>query len=100
MTAFNQVLNAEQEAEQSIKAATEEVAATVAEARAERQTRLKNEAEKLREIKEKTLSDHKLHIDEAVKKIQTDVATQVAAIEQRFISHKTELKSSLMQSFK
>lgn len=99
MTAFNKVLTAEQEAEKTIAAAKEEVAEAIAAARKEQKTRLESEGQKLKEAAETELAKHKAHVGELVQKIETDVTNQVTATEQKFVTHKDDLKAVLKQSF-
>lgn len=99
MTAFNEVLTAEQEAERSINAAKEEMVAAVAAAHTEHRTRMETETVKLNEAEQAAIAAHQVQVNGLVKKINDEVSTQVSAVKQRFVSHKAELISAIKQSF-
>lgn len=99
MTAFKEVLAAEQEAEQAINTAKKEAVANVAAARTNRQLKIETEESKLREAEEASIVAHKAHIAKLVEQIQSEVQVKITALENRFSTHKADLKSTLTKSF-
>lgn len=99
MTAFNEVLTTEQEAEQAIVTAKEEVAKATLAARAESKTRLVEATKNLQESEVAILAKKQIEIDGLVEKIHTTVKSRVDSVKQQFASHKVELKETLTKNF-
>lgn len=99
MTAFDDILKAEQEAEKSIATAKEEVAEAIVKARGERKTKIETETARLKEVEESALNKHQGHISDLTSKIEKEVEVQVASVENKFESHKVELRKTLKNKF-
>lgn len=99
MTALNDVLKAEQEADEVIETSKKEVEAMIASARTEQQTRLESEKNKLQEFGVIETKTQQVHVDEQVKKIIAETENQVISTEKRFLSKKDSIKSALMERF-
>ena len=100
MTALNDVLKVEKEADEAIETSKKEAEAAVMAAHTEQRSRLDAERLKLQESGEVETKNQQAHIDELVKKIVADTETQVVAIEQRFSNKKESVKAALMQHFR
>jgi vacuolar-type H+-ATPase subunit H len=99
MTAFNEVMTAEQEAEQAIQTAKEAALAAVAEAEEAKRVRLvKVEAELTSVAQAETLKQQG-EIEDAGKKITDAAEATVAAVRQRFTSRKAEAVKILKGRF-
>jgi len=99
MTAFEDILTAEDEALKSIETAREEVASAVFEARAERKTRIDSEALGLKEVEDKEMSSHQTHIKVKTDKIQSEVDIKILAVEKEFGEHSASLTKEIKSSF-
>lgn len=99
MTAFEEILTAEQEAEKSIATAKEDMAEAVSLARRERKNRIDAETTKLNETEKKSLDTHESYISGITKKIQKEVCAQVSEVEAKFTTHETDLKTTLKKKF-
>lgn len=99
MTAFNEVLTAEQEAEQAIVTAKEEAAKVTLAARAEAKNRLAAETKKLEEQESTAVLNQEKKIADLVEKIHSTVKSRVEAVKKQFSLHKTELKETLTKNF-
>lgn len=99
MTAFNEVLVAEQEAEQAINTAKNDAVATVAAARTNHQSEIDSVSIKLQDLEKTELISHQGHVAGLIEKIKSDVQEEVVALEKRFATHKDELKSKIAKSF-
>lgn len=99
MTAFNEILTTEQEAQKSIETATSEVAIAIDQAHANGKTRIQTESASLQEAEKKQLASHKSSIAELTKKIDEEVAGNVSATEKRFETHTAELTTELKKRF-
>jgi vacuolar-type H+-ATPase subunit H len=99
MTAFDEILTTEQEAEKSIAIAKEEVATSISSARAERQTRVNDEVAKLKEAEKTALNEHESQVAKKTAEIQKGVDTQVADVEQKFAAHASDLKVTIKKKF-
>lgn len=99
MTAFNEVLIAEQEAEQSIEAATKEAAAAVTKAKTDRDTVLATTEQTLQEEAIAATAATQTALDAKVQKIKAVAAAEVTVIQQQFSAQQTELKTLLTQRF-
>lgn len=97
MTALNEVLQAEQAAEQLIETAKKDAEAAVAAAKTEQQERLAAERTQLQVAEAADAAAQQARIDEMVQKILTDTDAQVAAIEQQFASKKNTVKELLIE---
>lgn len=98
MTAFNEVLTTEQEAEQAIVSAKEEVAKTILAAKAEAKTKIEAVKQELAETEKTTLAKKQTEIDGLVEKIHGTVKSRVDAVTEQFKTHQTDLKSTLTNS--
>jgi vacuolar-type H+-ATPase subunit H len=99
MTVFNDVLIAEQEAEQSINAAKEEAVAAVADAQVNHKLRLETEVLKSEEVEKVSLVSQQEQITNLIADIQSDVRVKIVALEDRFVTHKADLQSIIVKSF-
>ncbi len=99
MTAFKEVMAAEQEAEQAIAQAKNEVEAAVAQARTAGKEHREAEQAALEAAAVKALQDREAEVADMVKKIESDTDIQVAAITQRFGGKRSELQRVLLQHF-
>jgi len=99
MTAFEDILTAEQEAEKSKNTAKDEMAAAIAKAKDEKKSRLEEERAKLKEVEKNALDTHKRKVDEKTQQIEKEVAVAVATIEKKFESHKKDLVETLKNKF-
>lgn len=92
-------MTAEQEADRAIATAKEEVTTAVHTAEADRRTRIATTESELKEAEQIELIKYERQVADKVKKITDDAEAQVAAIKQRFASHKVELTSLLKERF-
>lgn len=99
MTAFEDILTAEQEAEKSIITAKEEVAEAIAKAKDDKKVRLEEETVKLKEVEKKALDTHRESVKEKTQQIEKEVAVAVTAIEKKFESKKKDLVETLKNKF-
>jgi vacuolar-type H+-ATPase subunit H len=99
MTAFDEVILAEDEAAQAIAVANEETAAAVVAAQTDRQSRLEAEAQRSRQAEQAALAKHQVEIDTQVANIQADTIAKVEAIAEQFATRKSDLKAFLKKSF-
>ena len=99
MTAFDDILKAEKEAEESIATAKKEVEEAITVAKKERGTKIAAETVKLDEAEKTALQAHQAQIDEKIQHIQKEVAVEVAAIEKKFESQKADWKATLKKKF-
>lgn len=99
MTALNDVLKVEKEADEAIETSKKEVEVLVVNAREEQRSRLEAERLKLQESGEAETKRQQAHVDELVKKIVVDTETQVEGIEKRFSNKKESVKTALMKHF-
>lgn len=99
MTAFSEVMTAEKEADATVVAAREEVAAAIEVAESDRRTRIVATESELKEAEQAELTKHERRIADMVQKIADDAEAQVIAIKQRFTSRKAELTNLLKERF-
>jgi len=99
MTALDEVLTAEKEAEQTVAKANKDAAVALQNARVEQQTSLETEEKRLAEAAIEAAAAEEVRVTELAKKITAEVSDQVVAIEKRFVSKKDDLKSAIMQKF-
>lgn len=90
---------AEEMADQAIATAKEEVAAALQAAETDRKTRLTTAEAALKEEEYAEQIKHEREVADAIKKIEKNTEAQVAAITQRFITHKAELSALLKERF-
>lgn len=98
MTAFNEILIAEQEAEQAILSAKEEAAKVTLAAKAEAKARLAAETKKLEDLEVASIQNQEKHIAGLVEKIHSTVKSRVDSVKMQFASHKAELKATLTKN--
>ena len=99
MTAFNEVLTAEQEAVKTINTAQEVAVAATVQARTDHRSNVEAEVVKLQQAEDTALATNQVKVDAMVKKIETDVNSEVSAAEKRFGANQAELKSLIKKSF-
>jgi vacuolar-type H+-ATPase subunit H len=99
MSAFNEVMTAEQEADKAIATAKEEVTAAIHTAESDGRNRLVTAEAEIKRSEQEERERHEQRIVEMVKKITGDAEAQVAAIKQRFTTQKTELTAFLKDHF-
>jgi vacuolar-type H+-ATPase subunit H len=90
-TALDAVLEAEQNAAQTIQAAKDEAAETVAAARTEQRTTLAAEEKRLQEAAETALAIHQKQIDAEVDQIRQETDANVSHVEAAFSKQKDAL---------
>ncbi|MCA9355506.1 hypothetical protein KC865_03070 [Candidatus Kaiserbacteria bacterium] len=98
MTAFNEVLTAEEEAEKLISVTKEETEEAVSVARQERQKRLEAEKTRLAELEKSILDSHESVTKKATVDIESGVKDQINVVKQRFDAKKSTLKTIVKQS--
>ncbi|NCN12071.1 hypothetical protein GW937_01995 [Candidatus Kaiserbacteria bacterium] len=99
MTAFNEVMTAEQKADNAILLAKEEATAAVASAIENRRITLESTETELKKIEQQELGKHSQHIEDLLEKISADATAQVMAMRQRFETHKAALLALLKEEF-
>lgn len=99
MSAFNEVMAVEREAEQAIVTAKEGVAAALHAAESDRRNRMVATENELKEQEQTEFAKHAAAVQNTVRKIKSDADAEVVAIKQRFATHKNELITYLTERF-
>ena len=99
MNALDEVLKAEQEAEQVIKASEEKAVLLIQKAETDQQTHLDSEERRLEDFAKSTLSSDEIRVAELAKKIMVEAETKVSIIEKNFAGKKEDLKTKVKQRF-
>jgi vacuolar-type H+-ATPase subunit H len=99
MSAFNEVMAVEQEAEQAIVTAKEGVVAALHAAEADRRARLTAVENELKTQEQTELAKHAAEVLDTARKIKSDADAEVVAITQRFVARKDELIAYLTGRF-
>ena len=99
MTALNDVLKAEQQADEMIETANKEAEATVVSAREEQKNRLDSEKNSLEEAEAEATKTKQTEIDGLVNKVISSTESQVTAIEKQFSEKKEAVKTALLSKF-
>ncbi|MCD5381149.1 MAG: hypothetical protein LR008_01075 [Candidatus Pacebacteria bacterium] len=100
MTALDEVLKAEQEAETGIETAKAEAAASVTAAREEKSLRLESEGKKLDEAGKAALKEYEKHVADMTGKIDVETTDNVTAVKKKFADSKEEVLKVIKQNFK
>ena len=99
MTAFKEVMVAEQEAEQAIATAHHEVQTSIEQARNDSRSRVESEKTILQAEAVKARHEKEVEVAGAVKKIASDTEAHATAIAQRFTQKRVELQAMVLQRF-
>ncbi|MBP6881410.1 MAG: hypothetical protein KBC35_02185 [Candidatus Pacebacteria bacterium] len=99
MSAFNEVMAVEREAEQAIVAAKEGVANALHAAEADRRARTVATENELKAQEQTEFAKHAVAVENTVRKIKSDADAEIVAIKQRFDTHKNELTVYLTERF-
>ena len=99
MTALDEILLAEQEAESAITAAGAKAEAAVSAMKNDHHTRLEEESVRLKEVETKALSEKEKQVAEMIKKIEVTTADQVASLEGKFADKQTTLIAGVKKKF-
>ena len=99
MTAFDDILRTETEAEATLAAAHDEVASAIAAAETEKSVSVAAAEQRLREEETKALEQTSAAVAEQVAKIQADSEVEVAAVRERFVAAKPQLMAKLKATF-
>ncbi len=100
MTALDEVLLAEQEAESAITAAEAKAEAAISAMKNDHQTRLEEELIKLKEAEAKALTEQEKIVSGLVGKIEAETAEQVDTLEKQFAEKQTTLLTEVKKNFK
>lgn len=100
MTALDEVLKAEKEAETGIETATTEAETSVATAREEHNSRLEAETRKLDEAGKAALIEYEKHVSDMTGKIEAKTVDNVTAVQKKFVDSKDEVLKVIKQNFK
>lgn len=99
MTALNDVLKAEQQADERIEVAKKEGEKTLAAAQVRQQEVLATEKAGLEKQASEAEEVHRVRIGEQVKKIQAETEAQVLVTKKRFADKRGAIKTLLLQRF-
>jgi len=99
MNTFDDILKAEQEAEESIADIKEKIAQAIISASSEKKIRIESELAKLKEEEKKAIEAHVMYIADKTEETMKKVTDEVALIEKKFKSHKSNLVETIKKKF-
>ena len=99
MNDFDDVLQAEKDADTTLTTAHDEVAAAVKQAKETQQEKLQQEEAKLAAEAAEATAKEQERVAALAAGITQEIRSQVAVIEQRFVSKKDDIKTSVKQYF-
>ncbi len=99
MTALNDVLKAEQEADEMIETANKEAESEVLSAKAAQKDILESEKKKLEESGAEEMAAKQTKVDSLVKGVVANAEAQVIAVEKQFSEKKDAVKTALLSKF-
>lgn len=97
MTAFNEVMDVEREAEQAIALAKEQNLTAIRDAEIDRNTRLEAIKSELNAYEQEEFAKHKKMIESTVRKINNTTDAEVTAIRNRFSTQKNDLLTYIIE---
>lgn len=97
MTALKDVLTVEQEAEQAIATAKNEVAADVAAAKTNGQKKKAAQKEEQKKAEKEAINNKEQKIAQKIKAIEVDAQSEISEVEKRFAAKHDEIKTLLIE---